>query len=132
MVGQVAATPSRKIDAAPILVLVGLAAAALLVLVSLWVWNDRRGIHVTDAGFRSTGATGTRFFAWRDVDGFGMARRGATWSVTAELKNGNRGSLSSTAGWSWQKASVEQITHQLEAELSEATARANQEQGDVE
>ena len=98
VIGEVAASPPH-VSAGEIAVLAGLGVLVLAVLVSAWVWNERPGIHVSEAGLRCLGATGNQFFAWPEIDGFGITRRGATWLITVELKSGKRATLSQGMGW---------------------------------
>ena len=105
-----------------------LAGFEIAVLSALWIFNERLGVHVTGAGIKSIGSDGKRAFGWDQITTFCVNRRAATWAVEVTLVDGKTVRLASTAGWSWQRSSVERMKRKLDLELDHAVidARAPQ------
>ena len=102
--------------------IVFLFALALLIPTALLVWDQRRGVHVREAGILSISANGSKFLEWKDVAAFEIdAYVAGTIAVFAVCSDGNRVALGDTARWSYQRRSVERVKDELDGYREQLT-----------
>ena len=116
-VGQAVAHPPGDLNVGLAIVLIVLAGLVTSVLLSLWIWNEKAGVHTTSEGLTTTGAHGSRFASWRSINHFVLTRRGLQWTIVAILEDGVPIRLT-VNGWPWQKGGVEAIKCALDVELA--------------